>query len=41
MGPFKILESVDKVVYQLVLLTSMDCIHNVFYVLLLHKYIND
>lgn len=31
-GPYEIIEHVDKVAYKLALLTSMDCIHDVFYI---------
>lgn len=41
MGPFEILECVSKVVYRLVLLVSMDKIHNVFHVSLLLKYVSN
>lgn len=40
-GPIKILECVGKVVYQLTLLMSINMIHNVFHISLLHKQIND
>lgn len=40
-GPFEVLEGTNKVSYQLVLLANMNCIHNVFYVSLLHKYISE
>lgn len=40
-GPFEILERIGKVAYCLALLANMDCIHNMFHVLLLHKYIED
>lgn len=40
-GPFEFLEYVNMVVYQLALLASVDCIHNMFNISLLHKYIND
>lgn len=35
--PFEVLEWIGKVFYQFMLPTSIDCIHNVFHVLLLHK----
>lgn len=38
---FEVLKHVGKVAYQLAFPTSMDCIHNMFHVQLLHKYIND
>lgn len=41
MRPFEILECVSKVVYRLVLLVSMDKIHNVFHVSLLLKYVSN
>lgn len=39
--PFDILEHVGKVVYRLVLPVSIERIHNIFHVSLLHKYINN
>lgn len=41
MGPFEVLEPISKVTYQLVLPMSIDCIHNMFYISLLCKYISD
>lgn len=38
---FEILEHIGKVIYWLTLSSSMNHIHNVFYVLLLCKYISD
>lgn len=40
-NPFEILEWIGKVVYRRTLLVNIDCIHNVFYVLLLCKHIRD
>ena len=40
-GPYQILERVGRVAYKLVLLTSMDRIHNVFHVSQLRKYVTD
>lgn len=40
-GPYEIVERVDKVAYRLALPTSIDCIHDVFHVSLLCKYIGD
>lgn len=37
----KVLEHVRKVIYHFILLTSMNHIHNVLHVSLLHKYISD
>lgn len=36
---YEIVEMVDKVVYRLVLLISIDHIHDVFHISQLHKYI--
>lgn len=41
MGPLKILKHVGKVAYWLALLVNMDCIHQVFHIVLLRKYISD
>lgn len=41
MGPFEVLEHVGKVTYRLTLPASIYCIHNMFHVLLLCKYISD
>ncbi|XP_031281179.1 uncharacterized protein LOC116139638 [Pistacia vera] len=40
-GPFEVLERVGKVAYRLALPMSMERVHNVFYVSLLHKYVSD
>lgn len=39
--PYEIMERVNKVVYRLMLSTSMNSIHVVFYVSSLHKYIGN
>lgn len=41
MGPFEVVEHVVKVAFRLALLVSIYHINNMFYVLVLHKYIND
>ena len=40
-GPFEILEWIGPVAYKLALPPSLSRIHNVFHVLVLHKYIPD
>ena len=39
MGPFEILEQIGPIAYKLALPPSLSHIHNVFHVLVLHKYI--
>lgn len=38
-GPFEILEHIGEVAYQLALLLALSCVHNVFHVSMLKKYI--
>lgn len=38
---YKIVKRVRKVAYRLTLLANMNCIHDVFHVFSLHKYISD
>ena len=40
-GPFEILEQIGLVAYRLALSPSLSCIHNVFHVSVLWKYIYD
>lgn len=40
-GAFEVLYHISKFAYQLVLLASMNHIHNEFHISLLHKYIID
>ena len=41
MGPFEILEQIGPVAYRLALPPSVSCIHNVFHVSVLRKYVYD
>ena len=40
-GPFEILERIGDMAYRLALPTSLDGVHNVFYVSMLRKYVRD
>lgn len=40
-SPYEVIERISKEAYKLALPTSMDQIHNVFHISLLHKYIRD
>lgn len=39
--PFEVLKRINKVAHWLVLLASMNCIHNVFHISLLYKYVGN
>ena len=40
-GPFEILERIDKITYRLALPPEMSYVHNVFHILMLRKYVPD
>jgi len=40
-GPYKILNRVGKVAYELQLPTELDAVHLIFHILLLKKYVGD
>lgn len=41
MGPFEILDGVGTVAYRITLSSNLSLIHNVFHILMLHKYDSD
>ena len=40
-GPFEIVERIGKVAYKLALSPELSCVHNVFYLSMLKKYVPD